>query len=91
MNKNKNTFFSAVYNIPEFYQLLKDRYNSHYKTVLENYIATIDATAQAMSESLALNAQRWYSTYPMDMTENNIAFLKAFLSRRLELLNEAWK
>lgn len=84
-------FYNVMYEVDEFYKILKQRYNKYAKPALKKYIDGYDALAESMTVSMKENADLWYDDYRSDLTEKNVAFFKEFLMHRYELLNEAWK
>ena len=84
-------FYNVMYEVDEFYKILKQRYNKYAKPALKKYIDGYDALAESMTVSMEENAKLWYADYRSDLTEKNVAFFKEFLMHRYELLNEAWK
>ena len=86
-----NVFLAAVKNIPEFSTLRNERWRDYFAPKLTEFLAEYDELTASISESLALNYERWYTELPEDITEKNLAFLHDFLAYRLELFNERWK
>ena len=85
-----NLFFQTMASVPEFYSLVKERYQLYAKDALENYINDFDGIVESIEVSLELNQQLCYSRIDDGLTEDNINFLKDFLERRKELLDELW-
>jgi len=84
-------FYNVIYEVDEFYETLKYRYNKYGKPAVKKYLKEYDALAESMTESLEANADVWYDEFDPELTEKNVEFLKEFLTYRYELLNEAWK
>jgi hypothetical protein len=85
-----NVFYKAMADIPEFYEIVKKRYNLYAKDALGNYIDNFDTIYLSMEESLKLNQERWYDGISADITDKNVKFLKDFLVARKELLDVYW-
>lgn len=83
-------FYNVMYEVDEFYQTLKQRYNKYGKPALKKYINGYDALAESMAESMEENADIWYDDLDPEITRKNVEFFKKFLVHRYELLNEAW-
>ncbi|MCD7729408.1 MAG: CotH kinase family protein [Clostridia bacterium] len=77
-----NYYFLALGRFDELKELVKERYNSCFKQTLGDYIDGYDDLVASISESLALNNEKWYSGYDYDITQANIDFLKQFLTDR---------
>lgn len=84
-------FYNVIYEVDEFYETLKYRYNKYGKPAVKKYLDGYDALAESIAESLEANAEVWYDKFDPELTEKNVEFLKEFLIYRYELLNEAWK
>lgn len=84
-------FYNVIYEVDEFYETLKYRYNKYGKPAVKKYLDGYDALAESIAESLEANAEVWYDKFDPELTEKNVEFLKEFLTYRYELLNEAWK
>ena len=84
-------FYNVIYEVDEFFETLKHRYNKYGKPAVKKYLDGYDALAESMTESLEANAEVWYDKFDPELTEKNVEFLKEFLNYRYELLNEAWK
>ena len=76
--------------VPELYDIVKERYNAFAKSALEEYIEELDALWLSMKESLKLNHERWYGEYDEDLTDKNVKFLKDFLIARKAQLDTLW-
>lgn len=74
----------------ELYELVKTRYTLYAGTALENYIDGLDALIASMSESIALNHSRWYSSLAEDLSDKNLTFLKEYLTARKAQLDALW-
>lgn len=85
-----NIFFEAMVNVPEFYEIIKDRYTNNVSALLNEYINSIDAIVEGMKVSLTMNEKLWYSDFTEGITDNNIKFLKDYLAARKELLDNLW-
>lgn len=86
-----NLFFQTMASVPEFYDIVKERYNRYAKSALENYINSYDTLYSSIKESLKLNQERWYDGISADITEKNIKFLKDFLIARKAILDALWE
>ena len=85
-----NLFFVAVSEIPEFYELVKERYELYAKNALVEYIDELDNLVKSIENSIKLNHELWYAEIGDDLSEKNIEFLKAFLENRKRILDAAW-
>ena len=86
-----NIFFQAVVAIPEFYQIVKERYTLYAHDALKEYIQQFDNLSASIKESIKLNEELWYSGIGEEnLSQNNIDFLIAWLEHRKELLDEKW-
>jgi uncharacterized repeat protein (TIGR02543 family) len=85
-----NIFFTAMAQIPQYYEQIEARYNQYAKPALEEYIDNLDSLQSSMEQSLILNHNVWYSNISADLTDKNIAFLKEFLEKRKIQLDAAW-
>lgn len=77
-----NIFFQTMADVPELYEIVKERYNQYAKPAIKGYIDNYDKLCASMEKSLMINQERWYKDYPQDITEKNLQFLKAFLTAR---------
>ncbi len=84
-------FYDVVFEVDEFYNILKTRYKTYAKPALQKYLDGYEELSSSMSESLKADASLWYTSYPSDITDKNVRFLKDFLKYRMNVLNEAWK
>lgn len=87
-----NVFFKAV-GTTELIDVVKERYNSHYKDKIEAVVADIDALAKSMKISYELNSQKWYADYLEQepyIVELNVEFLKSFLLFRKAMFDVIW-
>lgn len=87
---NPNPYYTVINEIPELYDLVKERYILYAKNPLGNYIENLDAITESISESVALNHILWYSSLDEDLSNDNIAFLKSYLIARKAQLDELW-
>jgi len=85
-----NLFFGTVAEIPELYNVVKERYHLYAKEALKEYIAELNNLVQSMEESIRLNNTIWYSHIGEDLSVNNIEFLKKFLQNRKKILDQQW-
>ena len=85
-----NAFMQAVRYTPDLYMRAKVRYQEHFYQVLSDFLPTLYQMEADIKESLALNAERWYSHLPSDLTEKNIDFLNRYLVHRLEMYKRHW-
>lgn len=85
-----NVFFKAMANVPEFYNIVKQRYTNNASKVLGNYISELYLIEASMKESINLNHQRWYQNYDPNMSKDNIDFLNRYLLNRKQLLDDLW-
>lgn len=85
-----NLFFQSIADIPEFYQLIEERYHELAKPAMEKYIEELDTLCDSMKESLELNQALWYDGISTSLTEKNVQFLKDYLIARIEYLDEEW-
>lgn len=85
-----NEFFRGVARSDELYDMLCERYQSHYKDALGDCIKHVQQYKGSISESLALNQERWYKDKP-DLTEDNYDFLINFLKDRKKVLDREWR
>lgn len=85
-----NEFFRGAARSDEIYEMLCARYQSHYKDALGDCIKHVQSYKGEISESLALNQERWYADKP-DLTEDNYDFLVNFLKDRKKVLDRAWR
>lgn len=83
-------FYNVAFEIEEFYDTLKLRYNKYAKPALKKYIDGYDKLVEGIEESMQANAEIWYGKYDSELTSKNVKFLKDYLAFRYELLNEAW-
>ncbi|MBQ8255264.1 MAG: CotH kinase family protein, partial [Clostridia bacterium] len=83
-------FYNVAFEIEEFYDTLKLRYNKYAKPALKKYIDGYDNLVEGIEESMQANAEIWYRKYDSELTSKNVKFLKDYLAFRYELLNEAW-
>ena len=74
----------------ELYDLVKERYTHYAKEVIGTYIENFDALTNSMLESVELNQMRWYSSMDVDLSNQNIIFLKDFLIERKNQLDTLW-
>ncbi len=65
------------------------RYETLYAGVLEDAIKEVQDHRDSISESLALNQERWYKHDP-PRTEKNVDFLLKFLKTRQKVLQQTW-
>lgn len=86
-----NVFIQTVFEVPEFFQNLKTRYNLYTKPALTAYINNYDQLVQSFDESLNVNHQVWYSKLSPSLTHDNVAVLKEYLVKRKSQLDELWK
>lgn len=85
-----NDFFRGVARSDELYAMLCERYQSHYKDVLDDCTKHVQEYRGSIPESLALNEQRWYAD-KQDITDDNYDFLIKFLKDRKKVLGRAWR
>lgn len=85
-----NCFFKAIATIPEFNEILKERWVNTASQVLEEYLSSLYKIEVEIKESLALNAGKWYCDYDENITQDNITFLNKFLINRKTLLDKTW-
>ncbi len=85
-----NICFSAVRWMPEYYQMVKDRWNDYGIYALNSAVDLIDRMAMETAESLRANQVLWYDSIDEELTKKNIEFLKAFLINRRLVLNREW-
>ncbi len=83
-------FYNVMFEVDEFYETLKQRYNKYAKPALKKYIDGYDALAESMAESMEANAEIWYGGFDPEITDKNVEFFKEYLTHRYNLLNEAW-
>ncbi len=86
-----NPFYRSIYEIDEFYELIKQRYTKYGEPALEKYLAKYDALVLSIEKSTQLNGNLWYKEYDNDIVEKNIIFLKEFLENRKKELGKKWK
>ena len=86
-----NPFYRAIYNIPEFLELIKERYALYGAPALEKYLLGFDELVLSLQESIELNRELWYLDYDEEIVEKNIQFLKEFLLNREKVLGERWQ
>ena len=89
-NSYSNVFFKAMAQIPEFYEIVKERYSTGVSDMLGKFIEEIVAVEDGMKESVALNHERWYGEYDENMSVDNVDFLNRWLKTRKELLDGLW-
>ncbi len=83
-------FYKMLEKFNETRTLIKNHYNSCYKTNLQNYINNYDNMVNSFATSLALNNQKWYSDtskYDHNITNANIDYLKRHLIGRKQVLD----
>ncbi len=85
-----NLFFETMASVPEFYDIVKQRYNLYAKDALESYIDDYDELCYSIRQSLQLNHALWYGNLPADTTDKNVEFLKNFLVARKAQLDSLW-
>ncbi len=84
-------FYNVMFEVDEFYKLLKQRYNKYAKPALKAYLEEYDALVDSMTVSMEKNAELWYGKLDKEIVSKNIKFLKDYLTNRYELLNKEWK
>ena len=85
-----NEFFRGVARSDELYNMLCERYQTHYSDVLGDCIDHVKDYKNDISESLALNDRFWYAD-KKNITEKNYDFLLKFLKNRKKVLDREWK
>lgn len=85
-----NEFFRGVARSDKLYEKLCERYQTYYADVLDDCIDHVQDYKSGISESLALNDERWYAD-KNDITEKNYDFLLKFLKNRKKVLDREWK
>ena len=86
-----NIFFRSMVNVPEFYELVKERYKEYAMPALEEYIENYSTLVGSMRESVELNQQRWYSDIDPQLSKKNQFFVIQCLEYRLKLLKQLWE
>ena len=66
------------------------RYREHFSDALTEVIEKVEAQAAAMSESLALNQDRWYSDKPT-ITDDNVEFFVKYLKNMKIRMDREWR
>ena len=72
--------------IPEYAEMVKDRYNNVVSDILQNMIDNFDDYVESIAESLVLNDALWYMDYE-DITNDNIDYFKSFLIAKKQYLD----
>ncbi len=85
-----NLFYKAIVAIPEFYTLVKEKYNTEARDVLLDYLDEFDNLTESIYESLQLNNDVWYANLGENVSLDNVQFLKEFLENRIVVLDQAW-
>lgn len=85
-----NEFFRGIARSDELYDMLCERYQSHYSDVLTDCIIYVQNYHANIDESLSLNDQIWYADKD-DITNQNYQFLLKFLKNRKKVLDREWK
>jgi hypothetical protein len=84
-----SVFFTPFLNNTYYIRKVWARYQDRYSEALGNVIAKVEAAAEAMPESLALNQEGWYADKP-DITEDNLSFFIKYLKHRKATLDREW-
>ena len=82
-----NIFFNGVKNTTALFDNFKERFNEKFLTALNTYIDTLASIEFGMSESLRLNAEKWYADKPQ-LLQNNISYLNNYLIARRDCLEK---
>lgn len=85
-----NIFFQAVARNNSLYRRVQERYEDHFSDVLGNQIRHLTAYEAEISQSIALNHEKWYADMG-DITEDNLKFLHDYLTARKRYLDQKWK
>ncbi len=85
-----NICFKAVRWMPEYYQMVKQRWNDYGTYAINSAIDLIDRMHRETAASLRANQVFWYDSIDKELTKKNIDFLKAFLINRRIVLNKEW-
>lgn len=83
-------FYEMLEKFTQTNALIKEHYNSCYKANLQTYINNFDSMVSAVSQSLALNNQKWYSSYNHNITNENVKFVKKYLTNRKVALDNLY-
>ena len=84
-----SVFFTPFLNNTYYVRKVRARYQDRYSEVLGDVIVQVEAAAEAMPESLALNQNGWYADKP-DITEDNVSFFIKYLKHRKATLDREW-
>jgi hypothetical protein len=85
-----NAFYRAVSKIPEYYDMLCERYTQYAQKALEDYIDNYDTLTASIEKSVKLNHSMWYRSMASDLSDKNTEFLKNFLIERKRVLDIYW-
>lgn len=82
-------FYRPLLNSSFFSRKVAARYKAHFSGALGEIIGKVEAQADAMEESLALNQDEWYGEKPA-ITKNNVDFFIRYLKNRKAVLDKKW-
>ncbi len=82
-------FYRPLLDSPFFTRKVAARYKTHFSGALSEVIGKVEAQADAMEESLALNQEEWYEGKP-DITKDNVDFFIRYLKNRKTVLDRKW-
>ena len=71
--------------IPEYAEMVKERYNNVISDILQSMIDNFDNYVESISDSLILNDTLWYLEYK-NITNDNIDYFKSFLIAKKQYL-----
>ena len=83
-------FYRPLLDNPRYYERVRERYCTHFSDALAEVAASVEALAERMGESLALNQTEWYEDTPT-ITEDNVEFFVKYLKSRKAYLDREWR
>lgn len=95
-NTDSSKWYEALYDKPEYYELLESEFKNELKPYIEELLEyEIDAINNEISASIDMDRQRWNSMYKkfnyIPGSDRSFEKLKDFLSARIEFLTSEWK